>query len=140
KIDRIEVRTETDDNVRLAGILSGDIDVTLANAGGPIPDQWATVHAQYVGPGLGQLIQEQVGRLNYATPKMTNPLFGGPDKVKVRQALTYALDREAIADMMVKDRGLVSNSWIQRGTPTFESQGAKIAVYPYDSAKAAQLM
>jgi peptide/nickel transport system substrate-binding protein len=88
---------------------------------------------------MGRLIKEQVGRLNYGTPKWSNPLFGGNDKATVRQAMTYAIDREALAELMVKDRALVSHSWIQQGTPLHQSQGAKIVVYPYDPARAAQL-
>ncbi|MPZ14894.1 MAG: hypothetical protein GEU73_10820 [Chloroflexi bacterium] len=139
KIDRIEVRFVGDDNVRLAGILSGEIDLTLANSGGPLPEVWQTLTEQYVGTGQGQLIKEQVGRLTYATPKWTNPLFGGNNQAKVRQAMTYALDRESLAEVMVKDRNLASHSWIQKGTPLHNSQGSKIAVYPYDPAKASQL-
>jgi peptide/nickel transport system substrate-binding protein len=139
KIDRIEVRYVPDDNVRLAGILSGDIDLTLANSGGPSPEQWETLVAQYERPGMGQVIKEQVGRLNYATPKWSNPLFGGADKARVRQAMTHAIDREALAELMVKDRELVSHSWIQKTTPIFASQGSKIVVYPYDQNRALQL-
>jgi peptide/nickel transport system substrate-binding protein len=139
KIDRIEVRFVGDDNVRLAGILSGEVDITLANGGGPPPEQWETVVEQYERLGLGQLIREQVGRLTYATPKWTNPLFGGNDKTRVRQAMTHAVDREALAELMVKDRALVSHSWIQQGTPLYEAQKAKIVVYSYDQARAAEL-
>jgi peptide/nickel transport system substrate-binding protein len=139
RIDRIEVRFVGDNNVRLAGILSGDIDVTLANSGGPAPELWETIVEQYEKPGLGRLIKEQVGRLTYATPKWTNPLFGGNDKARVRQAMTHALDRGSLAEVMVKDRGLVSNSWIQRGTPVYESQGSKIVAYPYDLSRVSQL-
>ncbi len=139
RIDRIEVRFVGDDNTRLAGILAGDIDITLANAGGPAPEQWDTLTQQYEQSGIGRLIKEQVGRLNYGTPKWTNPLFGGNDKTTVRQAMTHALDRESLAELMVKDRALVSHSWIQQGTPLYQSQGAKIVTYPYDPARATQL-
>jgi peptide/nickel transport system substrate-binding protein len=139
KIDRIEVRFVGDDNTRLAGILAGDIDVTLANSGGPDPEQWETIVQQYERAGMGQLIKEQVGRLTYATPKWTNPLFGGNDKAGIRQAMTHALDRESLAELMVKDRSLVSHSWIQQGTPLYESQRSKIVVYPYDPTRATAL-
>jgi peptide/nickel transport system substrate-binding protein len=138
KIDRIEVRWVGDDNTRLAGILAGETDITLANAGGPTPEQWETL-APFEQSGMGRLIKEQVGRLNYGTPKWSNPLFGGNDKAAVRQAMTHAIDREALAELMVKDRALVSHSWIQQGTPLHQSQGAKIVVYPHDPARAAQL-
>lgn len=139
RIDRIEVRFIGDENTRLAGILAGEIDLTLANGGGPSPEQWETLIGQYEKPGLGQLIKERVGRLTYATPKWTNPLFGGNDKARVRQAMTHALDRQSLAELMVKDRELVSDSWIQRGTPLYESQKNKILTYPYDPARAEQL-
>jgi len=53
--------------------------------------------------------------------------------------MAHALDRESLAEVMVKDRGLVSDSWIQRGTPVYQAQGSKIVTYPYDPARAAQL-
>lgn len=139
RIDRIEVRFVGDDNVRLAGVLSGDIDLTLANSGGPAPEQWETLIEQCDRPGRGQVIKEQVGRLNYATPRWSNPLFGGNDRFRVRQAMTYALDREAVAELMVKDRELVSHSWIQKTTPLFAAEGRKITAYPYDQNRALQL-
>jgi peptide/nickel transport system substrate-binding protein len=137
RIDRIEVRWVGDDNTRLAGVLAGDTDITLANAGGPTPEQWETL-APYEQSGLGQVIKERVGRLNYGTPKWSNPFFGG-ERATVRQAMTHAIDREALAELMVKDRTLVSHSWIQQGTPLHQSQGAKIVIYPHDPARAAQL-
>lgn len=138
KIDRIEVRLVLDDQVRLAGVLSGDIDLVLANAGGLGGENANVLRKQWEAAGKGAVLKNGVGRLTYSTPKWANPLVGGKDKARVRQAMTHALDKDALATLN-PDPDPVSHSWIQEGTPLWSSQKAKIMKYEYELTRAAQL-
>ncbi len=136
KIDRIEARFILDDNARLAAMLSGDGDFTY----NVDLEQSRVFEEQAVKTGRGQLIRHTVGRLQLAVIKQANPIFGGPDRVKQRQAMLTALDREALAEVMTGDAGNVADSWLFKGSPKYEALKDRIVRYPYNPNEAVRLL
>jgi len=135
KIDRIDVRLILDANTRLAAMLSGEGEFLYSLA----LEQRETFADQAVRDGRGQLIQHNVGRLQLAVLKQTNPLFGGPDKARQRQALLHALDREELAGVLSGERTNVADSWLFKGSPKYEALKSKVVSYPYKPDEAQRL-
>jgi peptide/nickel transport system substrate-binding protein len=136
KIDRIEVRFMLDENARLAAMLAGEGDFLHA-----LDLEGRTAYQeQAVRAGRGQLIQHTVGRLQLAVLKQANPLFGGPDKAKQRQAMLHALDREALAEVLTGERTNAADSWLFKGSPKYEALKDKVARYPHNPTEALRLL
>jgi peptide/nickel transport system substrate-binding protein len=58
-------------------------------------------------------------------------------KVKVRQALSYAIDTKTIAETILTGGGIATNQW---GVPTGWSYNPKVKGYPYNPGKAKELL
>ena len=56
---------------------------------------------------------------------------------KVRQAINYAIDKQALVDTIVEGRGTVANSYINNTIPGWTDE---VEAYPYDPAKAKELL
>jgi peptide/nickel transport system substrate-binding protein len=136
KIDSIEARFILDANARLAAMLSGDGQFLHTTD----LDQRRTFADQAVASGRGQLIQHTVGRMQLSVVKQANPIFGGPDRAKQRQAMLDALDRETLAEIMSGDRTNVADSWLFKGSPKYEALKSKIVAYPYNPPEALRLL
>jgi len=136
KIDRIDVRFILDANARLAAMLAGEGDFLYSTD----LEQRATFTEHAVTQGRGQLIQHNVGRLQLAVIKQANPIFGGPDKVRQRQAMLHGLDREELASVVSGERGNVADSWLFKRSPKYEALKDKVAAYPYNSTEALRLL
>ncbi len=136
KIDRIDARFILDDNARLATMLSGDGDFTYNFD----LEHSRIFEEQAVRAGRGQLIRHTVGRLQLAVIKQANPIFGGPDRVRQRQAMLTALDRESLAEIMSGDPNNVADSWLFRGSPKYEALKDRVVRYPYNQTEALRLL
>jgi peptide/nickel transport system substrate-binding protein len=136
KIDRIEVRFMLDENARLAAMLAGEGDFLHALD----LEGRQTYQQQAIGAGRGQFIQHTVGRIQLAVLKQANPLFGGPDKAKQRQAMLHALDREALAEVLTGERSNAADSWLFKGSPKYEALKDKVARYPHNPTEALRLL
>ena len=136
KIDRIDVRFILDANARLAAMLAGEGDFLYSTD----LEQRATFAEQAVTQGRGQLIQHNVGRLQLAVIKQANPIFGGPDKVRQRQAMLHGLDREELASVVSGERGNVADSWLFKRSPKQEALKDRVATYPYNPTDALRIL
>ena len=56
---------------------------------------------------------------------------------KVRQAINYAIDKQALVDTIVEGRGTVANSYINNTIPGWTDE---VEAYPSRSGKAKELM
>lgn len=59
------------------------------------------------------------------------------DKIEVRQALNYAIDKETILNTVLKNRGIASHGPIP---PGIEGYSSKLKNYPYNPEKAKELL
>jgi ABC-type transport system substrate-binding protein len=69
---------------------------------------------------------------------LLNPTVPPLDNLKVRQAIAYALDRDAIADVMTDGRVKGLHQWFPKGTMGYDP--VLDDLYPYDVKKAKQLL
>ncbi|MCC7367395.1 MAG: hypothetical protein IT306_03170 [Chloroflexi bacterium] len=126
KVKRVIIRPIPENATRVAELRSGGVDLII----NPPPQEMAALNAgdtkTYVQPSLWAIV---VG---------INAIQPGPlqDK-RVRQALNYAVDREAIVKGIFGGMGKTINSL---AVPEVFGYDASLPVYPYDPAKARALL
>src|SRR5205823_7266039 len=124
-LDEIVIKIIPDDNARILQLQGGQVDLIL-----DLPLSQVPILSQ--NPNLVAKAYQQQAltaiRLNHTTPPL--------DNVKVRQALNYATDKDAINKAVYFELAEIQNSPIPKGI--FWDKDSK--PYPYDLAKAKQLM
>ncbi|MDQ0382671.1 ABC transporter substrate-binding protein [Amycolatopsis thermophila] len=129
KLAGLEIRGITNDNARLSALRSGEIDAMLSKVG-----QYDK--ASSLGPGFA--FHSYPAAATYAI--FLNTAHPVLDRVKVRQALNYAIDRDAL------NRAVLAGQCPPNGQPlTQVYQGAGYlpsppVTYTHDVAKAKQLL
>jgi len=132
-IGKIDIRTIPDVNTQIAELFSGSLDVIwqvpsdqaekLAQMG----DQFTVANESTMR--VGYLAMDAAGRSGMDPNPFTD--------LKVRQAINYAIDRDAIVDNLLKGKSKVV--W----TPCFPSQfgcDQNVTEYPYNPEKAKELL
>ena len=123
--DRVIARILPEDSTRLAALLTGEVDMINA-----------------VTPEMMKKIQESSGvklvsgpttRLMYVSLRNDRPPL---DNVKVRQALNYAVDKQAIVDTILKDIAVVAHGPL---APVLAGSRTDLE-YAYDPDKAKALL
>lgn len=131
-IGKIEVKTIPDMNTQVAELFNGGLDflwnvpADQAEKLAEMDDRFDVVNAQAMR--VGYITMDAAGLVDPDGP-MTNKL--------VRQAISHAIDRQAIVDALVKGSSEVINSGcapIQFGCET------DVATYDYDPEKARELL
>ncbi len=125
-IDEIMIKTMTDDNSRILALQKGDVDA-INYAPFNRVDELAK------DPNL-QVLKFQSTYTNYITPNNRNKPF---DDVKVRQALAYAIDREALIKTVNFGLGEPATTFRPRGSLYYNDA---LTGWPYDVEKAKQLL
>ena len=139
KIDRIFVRFTTDPNVSLAAFMAGELDIlthdlsatdreVLANRSGIKIDTWA---------------QSTTGAIwQWRDP--TAPWVGDERNtiaLGIRQAFMHMMDRQAMADSFNPGGPGIAHLFVTPDDPVYKLVEARgLAKYPYDPARAIQLM
>jgi len=127
-LDEIDFIIVKDDTTRFASFKAGELDMSLD----PSVSQAQEVKNN---PKYITQIDHAVGsfRLGPDGNNSDNPL----SKKEVRQAIAYALDRQAIVDGALGGYGVVTNQWYPEGSWAYNPN---IKGYTYDPAKAKQLL
>ena len=127
KLDKLTIIELPERPARLQAIQSGQIDIGF----GFSPDNIA----QLEGAGLKVSVTPapQVMSLAFVTEGRDTPL----DDVRVRQALNYAVDRQAMADTLLAGFGKAAS---HGATPAAFGYNPNLQPYPYDPAKAKELL
>lgn len=126
--DRIILRIITDDVTRTAGMETGEIDLgRIAVRDVERFEDLGTFDInEFLYQGIGQLIV-----FNSSKPPV--------DDVRVRQAIAYGIDRQAIIDVVLEGKGEIPHSFT-----TEESEGYWPGIeeldYTYDPTKARELL
>jgi peptide/nickel transport system substrate-binding protein len=139
-LDGVVVRFLGDPNTMVANILAGALDVVLApgvdlESALEVRQRWAgTGNQVLVGPsGTLRLLDFQL-RPEYARPR------GGLTEPLVRQALYHAIDCQALSDVITQGLAPTADSWFPPGDPVRKELEADVPQYPYDPARARQLL
>lgn len=126
KLDQVVFRSIPDNSARLNALLSGEIDL----ADGITPSDGATIE----GDENLQLFERPSMNVGYLGLTVTREPFDDP---KVRQAMNYAIDKQAIVDAFFEGRGDVAKNPIP---PAISGYNDDIEEYPYDPEKAKELL
>ncbi|WP_368653911.1 peptide-binding protein [Ornithinibacillus sp. 4-3] len=126
--DTITSKIVTDDNAMLAQFEAGDIDFI------DVSDENFNVAQKLADEGKAELLVVPATNYNYIGYDLTNPLF--EDK-RVRQALTHALNREAIVENVLDGNAIVSDS---PGLPFSWAYNEDVPKFEYDPEKAKALL
>ena len=132
-VDELEFQTIPDDATRILKLKAGNIDGTEL-----IP--YARVAELKADPGLRMELWP-AARLTYLTvnarPKLKDGTQNPMSDVRVRQALNYALNKDAIIKISTQGIGTPAKSFIPSATIHFYGPAP---LYPYDPAKAKALL
>jgi len=128
KVAKLRVKTVTDASALQAELQSGGVDLA------PVPSNLPPDSIKQLGT-LANLKVEQFdgSNIQYVGLNTASPPL---DKVKVRQAISYAIDREKIIRELLSGQAKIAYSILPEGSWAF-SRGAE---YDYDPAKAKQLL
>jgi peptide/nickel transport system substrate-binding protein len=126
-VDRVEVKVVQDDTSRMLQLQGGEIDVALN-----IPTN--QVAALQNVPGIRAESNKLWGLAGIALNQRTVPAF--KDK-KVRQAMSYAIDRQALVDSVLFGQGEVAKSPFYGSDISFWTDDF---AHEFDLEKAQQLM
>jgi peptide/nickel transport system substrate-binding protein len=124
-LDSVVLQIVGDDNVRMLKLQSGEIDI-----GTEVPS--SQIDKLKHASGLDILVQPYT-RIDWLQFNEKKPLFQDP---KIRQAFNYAVDREAIIKAVLFGYGEVPTTFL----PKMFLADTENKPYPYDLAKAKQLM
>jgi len=139
---KVTLRFITNDGARVAALLAGDVDVIenvppdlvqrVKNANFNIVQSQPALPV-YLGLDVGRDTTPFVTAINPGPGAMTNPL---QDK-RVRQALSYAIDRKAISQRLMAGTTDPAGQLLING---LFGTSNKLSPYPYDPQKAKALL
>ena len=139
-LDRVIVQFVGDANTMVANILAEAVDVVLPPAVDletalDVRQRWeGTGNQVLVGPsGLLRMLDSQL------RPEIARPRNGFVQPA-VRQAFYHAMDRQALVDVLTGGLAPVADSWYRPSDPLRSQVEPLIPGYPYDLARAQQLL
>jgi ABC-type transport system substrate-binding protein len=139
RIDLLDVRFIPSASAQLANLLAGELDMIDSPSVGAT--EAATARDQWVARGEGYL-KNWEARLNYAEfqyREVPNWQRAVTD-VRVRQALSHAIDREALTATMTEGLGVIADAFVIRSDPLYPEVDRAITKYPYDPGRANELL
>ncbi len=134
KIDEITIRFVPDPNAFVANLMAGAIDLT---AGTTISlDQAQAIRSQ-----RDMTLEFTLnGYWGVIYPQFIDPTPAAVTDVRLRQALLYAIDRQALIDSFIPNFSRVAHSVITPTNPDFDLIDRQVVKYEHDPRKAAQLL
>lgn len=125
-LDEVRLVQVPEASTRVLQVQSGDVDGTDQL---PFSNISQLKSDTSVNVQLFRALASQYGWLNHRKPPL--------DDVKVRQALNYAIDRQALVDTVLFGNGEVATSFRAKGSTCWDES---LPGFPYDLEKAKQLM
>jgi peptide/nickel transport system substrate-binding protein len=129
QIDRVEFVVIPEDATRLSALSSGEVDVVAGTDAVPI-DKIRSLQSE---AGIKVVTRPVVG-VYYAN---LNHKMAPFDNVKVRQAISYAIDRESIVGLVLDGQGKPAVSLL---ASAFGDYNPNVEPYTYDPEKAKALL
>jgi peptide/nickel transport system substrate-binding protein len=113
-------------------LLSGDVDYVAGEGFGLPVDQGLSIAKRFPDRFDAQFVPAQ--SFEHIDFQLSNPLFA--DK-RVRQALLYGMNRQALSDRLFEGKSPVTRSWVSQRDFGYSPE---VKEYKYDAAKARQLL
>jgi peptide/nickel transport system substrate-binding protein len=139
KIDRVVVRFMPDENTVLSNLLAGSVEFASDRT---VRWEQAEVLKGDWGPRNGGTILLSPIQPRFAAVQL-RPEFAHPRAIldlRVRQALAYAIDRQAMNDGLFNGAGVTSDTQITNRAPYYADLQRWIAHYPTDTRQTDRLM
>lgn len=138
--EKVTYRFIANGAARTAALLSGDVDVIDKVAVTDVEKLRKTPSvAVYTYPGLRVLLLQpthRAGPNEFITDEAGKPLAANPlHDLRVRQALSLAINRKGIADRVLQGTVTVANQWMPKGSFGFNPEVADIAYNPEQAKK-----
>lgn len=128
RIPKIYFRIVPDQNAQLIQLQTGDLQFTEIS-----PTDLTAAHL-FEKQGKIKLLTNPSLSYTYVGYNLKNPLF---QDVRIRQALTYALNRELIVQVVLDGQGQVAHT---HGLPMDKEMESEIPKFPYNPQKAKKLL
>ncbi len=140
--DKVNYRFVSNGAARTAALLAGDVDVIDKVAVTDVEKLRKTASVSvYTYPGLRVLLLQpslRPGLNEFITDNAGKPLAQNPlQNPRVRQALSLAINRQAIADRVLQGTVTVANQWMPKGTFGYNPNIPEI---PYSVEQARKLL
>jgi len=135
-LDKFIVRIVPSSEVALQWMKSGEADIMWNNTEADIPTLDKMTNVQLFNapqPGGERLILNSTQNADPSDNKTPHPILGD---VKVRQAIAYGIDKKTIIDKLLFGKALPGSSELN----VDPYNCANIQAYPFDQAKAKQLL
>ncbi len=126
KVDRVVFRSIPEAATRLAELQTGAVDLIVNLP----PDQAQAL----TGSSKYKVLSTPSARFMYLTPRMDHPILAN---TKVRQAISYAIDRESIVKNILGGYGIPLGTPLPQGFFGYEES---FKATPYDPEKAKALL
>jgi peptide/nickel transport system substrate-binding protein len=142
KIDRIELRFINNNNTVLANVMAGEVHMALAQA-------IRFEHAMTLRHQAGFNDAERKGILIFSPQSVNTIAFQHRAEyqktpalldVRVRKAIAYATDRDAINERLFEGHSPTPISFVRPHAPYFPDVERAVTKYPYDPRRTEQLM
>jgi peptide/nickel transport system substrate-binding protein len=133
RLGRINVRFVTDPNTMMANFLSGVVDVNVPSSN-LTELHWSTLKEQW---REGEVIHNLDGTFSFVAANHRVAPFGD---ARIRRALAYAIDRNAVVDAQLVPRNLIADGMVIPGSDRARQFKDRIVVYDYGPARAAALL
>lgn len=124
-LDGVTFKVLPDSNARMLQFQGGELDIATS-----VP--FNQLDSLQSNPDV-QVVLDAVARFDYIT---MNTLVAPLDDKKVRQAINYAVDKQAIIDNVLFGYGEIANTFL----PKMLGHDDSLAPYPYDVEKAKELL
>jgi len=136
KIETLEIRFINNRPTIVANLLSGEIDMSTSPAVRSeeavlIQDQWGAR-----GEGYIKTWETRMSFMDFQHREVPGWQRAVTDP-RVRRGLMYALDRDAMAEVLTNGLGTAAQAFITRADPLFAEVDRAITKYPYDPPRAA---
>lgn len=125
-LDAVTFKPISDTTATLNALQSGDVDISQTIAPVDVPTAKGDANLQYYDRG-------SACNIGHLAMNSTKAPF---DNAKIRQAVGYAINRQAIVDAFFGETGVVIDNWTPPGTKFAEDQGLP----NYDLEKAKSLI
>lgn len=126
--ERVVIRPIPEEASRVAAVMAGEVDM----ASGILPTEIARINAS----GKARAAWLPGTRMMFVKFNTMKPPL--KDNVKLRQAINYAIDKQAIIKSVLADTAKPSQCQVL--TPDYFGYNADLKAYPYDPAKARGLV
>lgn len=140
KIGRVVVRIFNDENTVLANVLSGEVDYTVHftlrfEHARVLQREW-----QPAGKGTVRFDRSVPGVTMWVQLRPEYAMDPAQLDVRVRRALAYTMDRQALNDGLFEGQGFMSDTIISDNHPHYAQADPLLTHYPYDPGRADRLL